>query len=75
MTDGAELDSDGPAPAKLNNTQRLRTHLASGSLAAALLTAWEKGDPAEAQARMLAAMTRFHAPKQVADDETAAQQN
>jgi hypothetical protein len=75
MSEESEPEPDDPAALTPSNTQRLRTHLASGSLAAALLTAWEEGDPAQAQARMLAAVNNFHAPKQVADDQNPAQQN
>jgi hypothetical protein len=60
-------------PTTLPNVQRLRAHLAQDSLAAALLAAWEAGEPAQAQVRMLAALHEFHAPKQAATHETAAQ--
>ena len=65
----------GSANMTYKNLVFLRTYLASGSLAAALLTAWGEGDPAQAQARMLAAVNNFHAPKQAADDQSPAQQN
>jgi hypothetical protein len=55
-----------------SNTQRLRSRLTKDSLAAALLTAWEDGDPTRAQQRMLNALHAFHAPKQASDDKTAA---
>jgi hypothetical protein len=71
----SEPEPDDPAPLNLSNTQRLRTHLASGSLAAALLTAWEDGDPAQAQARMLAAANDFHAPKQAGGDQIPTRPN
>lgn len=68
-------EQDDLAPLTLSNTQRLRTHLASGSLATALLDAWEDGDPAQAQARMLAAVNNFHASKKAGDDQSPAQPN
>ena len=49
------------------NAERLRAHLPNGSLATALLTAWEAGDAAEAPSRMLTALEAFHAPKQTAE--------
>jgi hypothetical protein len=75
MIEEPEPEPDDLTPVTLSNTQRLRTHLASGSLAAALLTAWEEGDPAQSQTRMLAAVNSFHAPKQTADNATPAQKN
>jgi hypothetical protein len=75
MSEESEPESDDPAAPTPSNAQRLRTHLASGSLAAVLLTAWEEGDPAQAQARMLATVNNFHAPKQAAGDQSPAQQN
>ena len=58
------MSDTGPTtpPPDLTNAERLRAHLSKDSLAAALLTAWEAGDASGAQARMLAALTRFHAP-------------
>lgn len=62
-------------PGTLSNTKRLRAQLAIGSLAAALLAAWEDGDARDAQARMLDAVHsfRFHEPKQDGDEQTPAQ--
>lgn len=65
--DDSPLSGDTDA-LSLRNTERLRTHLASGSLAAALLAGWEDGDPAQTQARMLAIVNNFHAPKKAGDD-------
>ena len=42
-----------------------------GGLAAALLSAWQDGDPAEGKARMLAALNAFYNPKQSGDDASA----
>jgi hypothetical protein len=73
MTEPPDPDPSGNHSAPvLSNTQRLRSHLARDSLAAALLTAWETGNPAQAQSRMLAALQAFHGPKQANDAQTAA---
>ena len=69
MTDPPDPTSGGGI---LTNTQRLRSHLTEGGLAAALLTAWEDGEQTQAQERMLATLHAFHEPKQASDDQTAA---
>lgn len=55
----------------VRNTDRLRAHLTKGGLAAALLSAWQDGDPAEGKVRMLAALNAFYNPKQSGDDASA----
>ncbi len=64
----------GETPGTLSNTERLRAELASDSLAAALLAAWEGGDAKESQARMLDAVQRFRPrePTQDGDEQTPA---
>jgi hypothetical protein len=73
MTEPPDPDpSGGHNVPILSNTQHLRLLLSKDSLAAALLTAWETGDPAQAQRRMLATLQAFHPAKQASDDQTAA---
>jgi len=54
------------------NTERLRTHLTANGLAAALLSAWEAEEPADIQARLLAALIKFYIPEQSSNDEAKA---
>lgn len=56
----------------LTNAERLKASLPQGSLAAALFAAWEAGDPKDAQARMLAALHGFYAPKQDGHEQAVA---
>lgn len=56
----------------LTNAERLKASLTHGSLAAALFAAWEAGDPSDRQARMLAAVHGFYAPKQDGHDQAVA---
>jgi hypothetical protein len=55
----------------VRNTDRLRAHLTKEGLAAALLSAWQHGEPAEGKARMLAALKTFYDPKLSGDDAIA----
>ncbi len=60
----SKLDIDAEVPKLIvTNAQRLRAHLLKDSLSTALLTAWEAGDIAQAQARMLVALNDFYSPK------------
>ncbi len=64
MTDKTVAEADLPAkPAEvvetLTNAARLRPHLKPGSLAAALLSAWEAGEQKDAQARLLVALQDY----------------
>lgn len=55
----------------ITNTERLRTHLADDSLAAALAIAWEQGgDAKQQQNRMLEALKNFSKAKEEANDAT-----
>jgi hypothetical protein len=56
----------GAAP--MSNTDRLRVHLTNRGLAAALLSAWERSEPDERQARMLATVHDFYDPNPPDDD-------
>jgi hypothetical protein len=73
--DEQDLPPVDQTPGTLSNIKRLRAQLVSGSLAAALLAAWEDGDAQHAQMRMLDAVHSFnlHGPEQDGDDQTPAQ--
>jgi hypothetical protein len=53
--------------AKSGNMDRLRSHLAAGSLAHKLLDAWMAGKTKDAQARMLSVLEQHGATTQVID--------
>ena len=57
------MDKDKTATAPLTNTQRLRSHLTKNGLAAALLSAWEAGEPKAVHERLLEALNKFHDPE------------
>ena len=66
----SENQTTSPLP---TNTERLRAHLTANGLAAELLSAWEAGDPASAQARLFAALMKFYSPEQADNDKAKAE--
>lgn len=60
----------------LSNFDRLRTHLITGSLAHALLDAWEGALPGTDKARaMMDALETFYTPDQQEDEQGATEEN
>ena len=77
-TERTRQRQDAPDDAQLpdrTNIQRLRANLQKNGLAVALLAAWEAGDAAEAQSRMVTALDAFHAPKQADEHDSPTDQN
>lgn len=60
-------DKDNTTSVPQTNTERLRTHLPTTGLAAALLSAWEETEPADVHKRLMAALIDFYLPEKASD--------